>query len=1189
MKFRSTIGRPLAAVAAIGAVVAATVAVAPLAQAEPDPAAAIDAAATKTVTKAVDGKYLVQLAAAAAPTYRGDVSGLASTASEGRSFDASSAAVDAYVAHLDAQRADVLQAADVSSASVFYEYDFALAGFAADLTYDEAQRLAGTPGVRLVEPNQIQHLDTSNTPNFLGLSDEGGLWDQLGGQDGLGGAGEDIVIGSIDSGFSPSAGSFAPLDPAPETVVPEGWEGDCDPGNLDDRGGGGLTDPNDDQPETAEIGCQEVSDGVSIHNTKVIAARYFVEGFGEVASGDFLSPKDYDGHGSHTGSTAGGNGDVEVEINGNPLGEISGMAPRARIAAYKVCWDAPDGSGCATSDSVMAINQAIADGVDVINYSISGPLDSATLGVALPFFNAAAAGIYVSVSAGNAGPSSATVAHNYPWVNTTAASTQNRRYDVEVIGEGNNQWVGSGIGEAVPESPSVYAKNAAANDADPAEAALCFPGTLDPDVVEGQIVVCDRGAIARTAKSQVVSDAGGVGMVLANDQASGGSVNAERHEVPTAHVSFQVGVEIKEYVGLNQDNDVTLALGASEEVTGDAVTAPEMASFSSRGPGQVASGDILKPDITAPGVDILAAYAPSLPNSNEQYAFLSGTSMSSPHMAGIGALMKDLFEVDTSPMAIESALVTTAYNQNNQGEPIMALNPETGELVPATPFNYGGGHVDPNVAAQVAAVYDSDPLDWINFLCGSSGEFPPDDPTCTQEGVEPIDASDLNRPSIAIGDLAGTQTVTRTLTNITDTTLALSSTVEVDGIAAVVEPAELTIEPGASADFTVTFTRTDAAPLEEYSFGDLTWTDASGDSPDLESPIAIRPVAIGDAENLLVGEGSTGDVTDTIVSGVNGAINVELGGLEPATVDTEVLTNPNTTFPDPPVERDDVYETVFEVPQGAYLAHFALYEPDYVVGTDLDMFLYAEGQGGELELIALSATGVAGESLLLNDLEAGTYHVFVHLYSLAPGETAVEAILHSWAVTDDDVDTFTVEPEMFVGVIGAEQDVTYSWTDLAEPDDSDGDQPSENLNRYLGKADYVEAGADEALARTVVRVDVAAGGPTPTPTETPTPTVTPTETPTTTPPTPTDPPTTSPPPTEPPTSPPTDPPTSPPTDPPTSPPTDPPTTDPSPTITTTLPGTGGGSAGVFAGLGLGAVLVGALFVVMAARRLREEV
>ncbi|MBA3605983.1 MAG: S8 family serine peptidase, partial [Acidimicrobiia bacterium] len=389
MKLRSTSGRPLAAVAAIGAVVAATVAVAPLAQAEPDPAAAIDAATTKSVTKAVDGKYLVQLAAAAAPTYQGDVNGLAATAADGgRSFDASSAAVDAYVAHLDVQRADVLRAADVSSASVFYEYDFALAGFAADLTYDEAQRLAGTPGVRLVEPNQIQHLDTSNTPNFLGLSDEGGLWDQLGGQDGLGGAGEDIVIGSIDSGFSPTAGSFAPLDPAPATPVPDGWFGDCDPGDADDRGGGGLTDPNEDQPIPAQIDCEvlaeddpdtpDVDESVSIHNSKVIAARYFVEGFGEVASGDFLSPKDYDGHGSHTGSTAGGNGDVEVEINGNPLGEISGMAPRARIAAYKVCWDGPDGSGCATSDSVMAINQAIADGVDVINYSISGPLDSAT-------------------------------------------------------------------------------------------------------------------------------------------------------------------------------------------------------------------------------------------------------------------------------------------------------------------------------------------------------------------------------------------------------------------------------------------------------------------------------------------------------------------------------------------------------------------------------------------------------------------------------------------------------------------------------------------------------------------------------------------------------------------------------------------------------------------------------------------
>ncbi|MDQ3450261.1 MAG: S8 family serine peptidase, partial [Actinomycetota bacterium] len=871
--FASRVGVLVAA----GAVLAVTAAITPLAAAEPSSLRpAVPFASATKVENAPDGKYLVQLDERPAAGYDGGVTGLAATKpTRGQKFDVASSDSRAYVAYLDQRRANVLDAAAVRADQVFYEYDSVFAGFAADLTYAEATALASTPGVASVTPNRVGQPDTDNSPTFLGLNEpETGLWDQLGGPTGLGGAGEDLVVASVDTGFSPTAGSFAPLDPAPATPVPDGWAGTCDPGDPDDFGGGPPLDPEKDQPQPAEIDC----DG-DVYNTKVIGARYFDAGTGPHVPGEFVSPKDYDGHGSHTGSTAAGNNGVPADISGNTLGNISGMAPRARLAFYKVCWE---GQGCTNADSVAAIDTAVADGVDVLNFSISGTTDSAVDPVAISFLFAADAGVFVAVSAGNSGPTAATTNHNYPWVNTTAASTQDRTFRVVVSGEGGQEWTGTGIGSAVPPSPSIYAANAAAPGVSREDAALCFPDSLDPDLVEGNIVVCDRGITARVEKSAVVAAAGGIGMVLANDPFSAGSTVIERHAVPTAHVSFSVGVEIKEYVGVENDKDVTLALAEAEKLTGDAVTAPEMAAFSSRGPGGVADGDLLKPDITAPGVDVLASIANTALNAGEQYGFLSGTSMSSPHIAGIATLLRDLHP-DWSPAAIKSAIVTTGYQRNNQDEPIQALDPATGELVAATPLNYGGGHVDPQAAAAVPAVYDSGFEDYVQFLCGA-GQLDPDGDTCASFGI--IDPSDLNYPSIAIGDLAGTQTVTRTLTNVTDATLELTADVNVDGITAVVSPAALTIEAGASAEFTVEFTRTDAAALDTYTFGALTWTDVDDPDSTVRSPIAIQPVGVGSVDELLVGEGSTGDVTDTVVSGLNGEIDINLGGLEPAEVDT---------------------------------------------------------------------------------------------------------------------------------------------------------------------------------------------------------------------------------------------------------------------------------------------------------------
>jgi photosystem II stability/assembly factor-like uncharacterized protein len=661
-------------------------------------------------------------------------------------------------------------------------------------------------------------LDTTHTPEFLGLSKPGGLWEQAGGVEE---AGEGLVLGMIDGGFTPESGSFAPLaEPAP---VPPGWAGTCQTGDADDLGGGLIGDGVTQGTQEAAIDC----DG-DVFNNKVIGARYFVAGFGSPDPDEFLSPRDVGGHGSNTSSIAGGNYGVAITVGGAELGKISGMAPRARISTYKVCWQTPDGGSCASADTTAAINQAVADGVDVINYSISGSTSSAVTPQATAFRAAAAAGIFVSVSAGNSGTSGlSTVAHNYPWVTTVAASTQDREFLADAVTGDGDHYTGTSISTGVEETAAVYARNAAAKDADPDDAELCFPGTLDPKIVTGAIVVCLRGTNARVQKSEVVADAGGVGMVLANDPANGDSTNTERHSVPTVHLGYDDGQAVIDYVGRDTiDPDATLSLTAYNEVLGEDVTAPSMAAFSSRGPANEADGDILKPDVTAPGVDILGSLAPYAPSAGEMYGFQSGTSQASPHIAGIGLLIKYLHP-DWTPMAIKSAIVTGAYRTNNQGDPIDRLGED------ATPFEYGGGHVEPQVASATPLVYESTEEQWVDWLC-AVGDLPPDNPDCA--GPEP-DPSDLNLPSIAVNDVAGVREIVRTVTNVTSAEVTATATYEQpDGFTISASPAQITVPAGGTATYTVRI-QMSGAPADSWRFGAVTW-QAGG--VDVRTPVVVK-------------------------------------------------------------------------------------------------------------------------------------------------------------------------------------------------------------------------------------------------------------------------------------------------------------------------------------------------------------
>ncbi|MDX6239105.1 MAG: hypothetical protein QOG10_3920, partial [Kribbellaceae bacterium] len=548
-----------------------------------NPAAAADAfAAVGPIST-----YIVQMADVPATGYTGNISGYKATRpAAGAKFDPSSPDAGRYRGYLRGRHDTLARQASVTKV---YDYSVGFNGFSAKMTAGKAAQLARTPGVLSVSKNEIRQADTVSTPKFLGLDAREGLWSRLGGPTRAGG--RDIVIGDIDSGIWPESASFAPLANPTELT---GFHGSCAAA---------------EQWTTADC------------NNKIVGARYYNAGMGGDAAihaapyvDEVASARDIGGHGSHTASTAAGDYNTDMVFDGNSLGLGSGMAPAARIAVYKALWHTGNGNASGSSaDLVQAIEDAIVDGVDVINYSISGSLSSDVDPVEAAFRNAAAAGVFVAASAGNSGPGASTVAHNSPWLTTVAAGTHDRAFQATVVLGNGAFYIGAGMGAAVPSSPIILAADAGLSGSDARSARLCFSktldpahpeGFLDPAKVAGKIVVCDRGASELMDKSKAVREAGGVGMILAN--VSPNSLTAYQHTTPTVHVSDVNGAAIKAYV--SGTANPTGSLSAGKNVGG--AEAPGVADFSSRGPALAGQGDVLKPDIMAPGVDVLAAVSP---------------------------------------------------------------------------------------------------------------------------------------------------------------------------------------------------------------------------------------------------------------------------------------------------------------------------------------------------------------------------------------------------------------------------------------------------------------------------------------------------------------------------------------------------------------------------------------------------
>ncbi len=669
----------------------------------------------------VESTYVVMMAGDPAASYTGGVAGYAATRpADGEKLDTDDTDVRRYRDYLRGKGNAALRSAGISTSKKQYDYGLTFNGFSARLTGAEVAALSAQPGVIGIVEDELRTLDTISTPDFLGLTGEGGAWD-------LGHKGQNVIVGILDSGIWPENPSFQATGGRYGRLAR--WSGTCQTGDGWDA---------------------------SDCNHKLLGARYYNAGWGGDAGVmdafpyEYNSPRDADGHGSHTASTAAGSADVEVVVDGQVLGRASGMAPLARIAVYKVCWGRSPEGGCFSGDSVAAIEQAVADGVDVINFSISGTSTNFLDPVEIAFLGAADAGVFVAASAGNT-PGASTVAHPSPWITTVAAGTHDRYNEATLtLGDGSTYTSASFQTSGTPSLPLVYSGDVGLPDAAAGDPELCVPGSLDPALVEGKMVLCERGVIARIDKSLAVRDAGGLAMILANTSAN--SINGDIHFVPTIHVDEVAYAEILAYIASAGD-------AATGELSPGGATvdesAPQRADFSSQGP-LGATGDLLKPDIIAPGVDVLAAYSPDV--YGRDFDLLSGTSMSSPHIAGLAAVIKSANR-GWSPDMIKSAMMTTAYDI-----------PET------TPFDDGSGHVDPTSALDPGLVYKAGFNQYVGFLCGT-GQL--DSSVCTDVfGVRVIDPSNLNQPNIAIGELAGSQTVTRRVTNVTGKTTRFDVTVD---------------------------------------------------------------------------------------------------------------------------------------------------------------------------------------------------------------------------------------------------------------------------------------------------------------------------------------------------------------------------------------------------------------------------
>ncbi|XP_075489214.1 subtilisin-like protease SBT5.6 [Primulina tabacum] len=689
---------------------------------------------------------------------------------------------------------------------IIYSYKNVINGFSALLSPEEGDMLSGMDGVISVFRSHPRNnrLHTTRSWDFINLLEAN--WDptRVNGEQFLrtAGYGKDVIVGVLDSGVWPESASFSDegMDPVPAT-----WNGTCEEG---------------------------VAFNSSNCNRKLIGARYYLKGYEAIygpldPTTDLKSPRDIYGHGTHTASTIGGRRvDNAAAIGGVGNGTAFGGAPLVRLAIYKVCWLVPnqipaEGNTCLDSDILAAFDDAIADGVQVISASLgrSRAVPYYEDGVAIGALHAAKRDIVVVCSAGNNGPAASTVTNVAPWIITVGASSIDRVFSSPVVLGNNVVLEGQSITPFQKGTyPLVYAGDVEIpGSTTDTTTGLCGNGTLSPSLVQGKAVFCWRGD---TSEALEVQRAGGIATVLGNSY-DGIGVVGRPYLIPGTVILSNETYGLLNYTETDQAPSATLI--PTRTLIGT-VPAPFMAPFSSRGPNLI-EPNILKPDITAPGLNILAAWTEAasplnVPSDNRVVKFQidSGTSMSCPHVSAAAALLKAIHP-DWSSAAIRSALMTTAKLTNNAGNQI------TDPLGnPATPFDYGAGHIQPSKAADPGLVYDASYTDYLLFLCNNRSNILDPSFTCPDDVPSP---SNLNYPSLSIYGLTGSLSVTRSVTNVGMQNSLYSVTLDPPpGYEVEISPQTLKFSSlGEKQTFTIKVTAGTNATEFAYSYGWYSWSD----------------------------------------------------------------------------------------------------------------------------------------------------------------------------------------------------------------------------------------------------------------------------------------------------------------------------------------------------------------------------
>ncbi|MEM6640343.1 MAG: S8 family serine peptidase [Pseudomonadota bacterium] len=749
-----------------------------------------------------DGRavYTVMLRDAPVAMYNGGMRSMAGTslsATGGSKIDVSSRAVARYSSYLRTQQDRVINQIR-SGAEPMYRYTMATNGFALRMTDKEAAAARALPGVWSVQRDVAHDLVTDRGPALIGAP---AVWDgsAYGGE---GVQGEGMVVGILDSGINQGHPAFAEI--GDDGYGAEGEYAATNPFGAGNFAGGDRDDcVNENFP--------------GLCNNKLIGSHSFIDawdGIDQFAPPEDPVSKDTDGHGSHVAHTAAGGvinnaplANADGVDSGITLGTVAGVAPHAHIIAYKVC--APR---CFASDIAAAIDQAILDGVDSLNHSIGAAGGSPWAdGKSLAFQGARAAGILHQNSAGNSGPGAATAAsiNSSPWVTGVGASTHDRAFpakQLESMTGGDTTPPGDITGRGVTEAFTgniVYAGDfpvgtSGDNFTQPEQCLQPFPaGTFTSD----QIVVCDRGAIARVAKAQNVRDGGAGGFILANLQGGATSTNDDVHVIPSIHIDADDGDALRAWLASGTGHMGTIT-GTGLPIS-DLSVADALAGFSSRGP--YTGFDWIAPQVAAPGQAIYAAGADlqfehqgqgnDAPSVTGVWGIISGTSMASPHATGTATLVKQV-RPNLTATEVASLLMTTGTTDMRKED----------NVTPADPFDYGGGRVNADLASAAALTLDE-----------TIENFQAADPAL---GGDP---STLNHPLLASNSCQLSCDWTRTLTNRSDFTVTYAVEGEgEDGLGILATPSSFTLAPGESQEISITADTLGADP--GWNFGRVNLT-----------------------------------------------------------------------------------------------------------------------------------------------------------------------------------------------------------------------------------------------------------------------------------------------------------------------------------------------------------------------------